>query len=173
MDNSNQAALWVHEIFYLNLRGVERSSIRVRRSVGQIFSGGHFDNFENKLPNEYLFCANKEYTEDYEDNPSNSAAILYMENSSLKFQLIRIKGFEMVGYNESIDLKSRDLDGAWGRAFGAPINWQIGFDYVMNVAIGGKKGDIRVDISVDGAPDGYKSGDAHLICNLRKKVVKQ
>lgn len=58
LDDINLAALYVHEAYYAKLREAgERSSIRVRRAIGMVFSGYQFPIWKSFLPQEYYFCS--------------------------------------------------------------------------------------------------------------------
>ena len=62
MDQTNQAALIVHEAYYKVLRyySSELSSLRTRRAVGLAFSGHKFETLSDKeLPKEYYICERK------------------------------------------------------------------------------------------------------------------
>lgn len=61
MDETNKAALFVHEAYYKSLRERgEASSIRVRRAVGLVFSGYTFPSLESLLPKSYYQCVEEE-----------------------------------------------------------------------------------------------------------------
>jgi hypothetical protein len=65
MDETNQAALILHEAFYYTLRDdqAEKTSIRTRRMIGNLFSIGLGDNISKYIPaTDYILCEGRSDT---------------------------------------------------------------------------------------------------------------
>jgi len=63
MDETNKAALYLHESLYAILRKLngDRTSVHTRRTVGLVFSGHNFMNFVSQLPAKYIDCSHQIY----------------------------------------------------------------------------------------------------------------
>jgi hypothetical protein len=71
MDKTNLAALYLHEAFYVYLRGYsvmttfdqykEPNSIRVRRAIGYVFSGHQFPSLNALLGKKYVRCVGNQF----------------------------------------------------------------------------------------------------------------
>lgn len=92
MDNTNLAALYLHEVFYAHLRGHnEQSSIRVRRTIGLIFGGHVFKPWNQYLPKSYYEC------EGYQDK-----IYVFMDKnqSGVTFAAANVDGRKVIGFPE-------------------------------------------------------------------------
>jgi|GEM_PF-2502866 len=97
MNTMNQAALILHEAFYSELRHLgEKNSIRVRRAIGYVASGGEFESLKNRITASRISC--------FGGNNSNgrrnlATAVHYVESGKNQVQPIfeRINGTPMVG----------------------------------------------------------------------------
>lgn len=75
MNATNKAALALHEVVYAHLRtySQENNSLRTRRIIGRIFSGGTFQLLAESLPEEYIEC---------ESNFASRYSRVYMASAS-------------------------------------------------------------------------------------------
>ncbi len=90
MDNLNLAALYLHEVFYAHLRRFnEQSSIRVRRTIGQIFSGHTFKKWDSFLPSTYYKC----------ENQANKVYI-YHDGHGITYAVSNVDGRKLIGSPE-------------------------------------------------------------------------
>lgn len=158
MDVKNKAALYLHEAFYLYMRGYssnlgfvgyrEPDSQRVRRAIGYVFSGGSFESLEGFIAGrDTVQCGGSDAGG---HNPSEF--ILYQDDSGeSRLLTIQLFGRPAVGFfpnvhesvmprdsiieNKSCNWDSRPLGmgpGSYGMAGSGPIDFQayywIGFD---------------------------------------------
>ena len=98
LDHVNEAALYVHEAFYLMLREMygEQNSVRVRRAVGFAFSGQKFMTAASLLSNPYLRCTGDVY------NKEISLTVIdvnrYKDNTSYQVVPEMVFGTPVIGY---------------------------------------------------------------------------
>jgi hypothetical protein len=61
MDVTNRVALALHEAFYKYLRdgSAETNSLRTRRAIGYVMSGGSFESYTDKYQQPYIECTNR------------------------------------------------------------------------------------------------------------------
>jgi hypothetical protein len=109
MDNTNKAALYLHEAFYVFLRGYsdlsifdqnhDTNSIRVRRAIGYVFGGNSFTSLDSLLPEKYLAC----HAQNSRPPTMPSTFYLYNDSQGNTFEVTtQLFGKRMIGLSTGI-----------------------------------------------------------------------
>lgn len=171
MDKTNEAALYIHEAYYAFLRssGKEKSSLRVRRTVGLSFSGHKFKTLESFLPKQYYECSSGAYP--------LSRVFVYTPDAGMcagtgvVFQVVNLGGMNALDFEEPDTCRQGTVDDVFNSVMPMqswrPFGSRIGFDYSVFVNIGGANGSKQATIELQGAPDQQASAKADLNCVLK------
>jgi hypothetical protein len=166
MDNTNLAALYLHEVFYAMLRSEEKSSIRVRRAIGLMASGYRFKPWESLLPREYYDC-----------NGRGARVFIYLTELHGNL-LATTTHLVRAGYREMIGVEDADggtLTNNLEDAFihteeWKPLNRIIGFDYSVRLSLYRENAIPKARVSLTSAPD--QSGPAEEFVVDCKKISR-
>lgn len=172
MDKTNIAALYVHEIIYAYLRrSIEKSSLRVRRAVGMAFAGHRFRSLESFLPNQYYECTDKV--------PAMNRVVVYVPETDncvgygAVLQVVEVAGLKMLDFESAKTCAGGSAEdlfngptplGGW-----LPLGSRVGFDYVVDVEVGGTNGAKQATLQLASAPDQTPSQKVTLTCRLQTK----
>lgn len=179
MDSTNIAALYLHEVFYAHLRPYEGSSIRARRTIGYIFAGNQFLDFDKLLPTDYISCVDDPSFADY----SLNKVLIFLTSDPkhgtvANLQLLRLNGLETIGYeNNWVHWDAQSLskvlyeDKSVISASGT-MGTETGFDYIYTYTIlfSSVDGKIEVYLQLSQAPDQSQS---QKLINLKCDIVKK
>lgn len=164
MDSVNVAYLYLHEAFYKILRGEllrnhysEKSSVRVRRTIGLVASGHQFTHWASFVPKQYYRCWNHK----------NDVYVFLDRNRSgqATFMPIVVDGRPMIGnYENSLyvnvdslgDLFQHD---SYVTMFTGTLGDLTGNDFFYRFFISGKSATIQLISS----PDQINSSKEHTI----------
>ena len=112
LDNTNKAALLIHEALYRNLRELgDSTSDRTRKTIGYLFSGMKFEWVLNGLPQEYLFCWSQ-------DREASFQFVVYPNENNHATALFLVYDGEIMLTKTTTDLNLAPF----ARAFGMPIS---------------------------------------------------
>lgn len=135
MNNTNLAALYLHEGYYRYLRGNnylylsyrETNSVRTRRAIGYVFAGNKFGSLEALIGKDYVHCEGRD------KSYSNQSEVYFYGEKDGVYQFIeaQIFGQPMIGF------------------FPDPLNYYIGLDEIL---VGGA-------CPYPNAPIGWGDGD--------------
>lgn len=150
MDNTNLAALYLHEIFYRYLRTYgERSSIRVRRSVGFVFEGNNFTPWMDFKQKNHYACRGQKSEAFVFQKLEDENIVTYIKITKANNRVLVGQGYELHLYYET-PLHSLFDD----RANSQSIFGEIGFDYNSSVELfRGGNDEAMARIRMDAAPD--------------------
>lgn len=168
MDNTNEAALYLHEALYVYLRGGDKSSLRVRRAIGLSFSGHEFKTLESFLPKEVYDC--------HDFSNSNRVFVYVPEkgfcaNEGVVFQIVTLDRMWAMDFAEPRICRLGILDDVFNGPF--PMeNWgtlgsRVGSDFFVNTRIGGFSGAKQMSIQLYSAPDRPVPSRVDLACELK------
>lgn len=153
MSNTQLSALYIHEAFYASIRThfdfSEKSSLRIRRSVGLIYSGFQFPSWEKFLPKEYYDCRDEK-----------NRALIYLQDSLdgkkiVYAHVIVADKRPMIGVEyPNSGIVVEDPESAGRVAFSwAPMNRAIGYDYTVMAKSFVENNEIKMRLQLISAPD--------------------
>lgn len=179
MDMTNQAALYLHEAFYANLRPWEKSSLRVRRVIGAIFSDFQFYDFDKALPFDFYECKGgvSRGQQAYENLTEVLVYAQPYESGKLlaSAQVVRLAGRPNIGY---ASIRGGRLIDPTDELFPAEYVWQhwenlndtFGYDFNYRLVVYKENGENKVKIQLLSAPDQKAPSKEYVLkCNLVNK----
>jgi hypothetical protein len=140
MDQTNQAALWVHEVFYHIMRKYgDSSSLRTRRVVGLLFTGYTFQSIESLLPEIYYVCTGKN---DTFSNPK-SRFYLFLSSTGATQEINVIP--DLIEERHALDFRASDtasgigvgsygVSGGFSKTFGSS---DVNYDHIVQYTFQG------------------------------------
>lgn len=172
MNTTNVAALYLHEALYKQLRQTgERSSLRVRRAVGLGFSGHKFRSLESLLPAQFYDCWGLEggVHRIFVYVPEKG----FCANEGVVYQVVTLSGMQKMDFTDSESgcIKTPRVEDVFASQFpwtsAHSFGRTTGFDYAVQLEIGGPLFRQGARIKLSSAPDGQPSVAGQLTCTLK------
>lgn len=184
MDNTNKAALYLHEAFYKILRRFsdEPTSIRVRRAVGYVMSGKTFTSIFSNLPHDGIYCMSP--------NENTFIRIYPLKSGQFAMTAERIGSVPLMGYSapsSTAIFEAKSIDELYANYFSDDVPkkfksdtvildlqerpWQSPTDYDLKyrLSIFNKDGKRLIGVTLLNSPGHMHEGETGVVsCHLYK-----
>lgn len=170
MDNTNKAALYLHEALYAVLREFgEKNSLRTRRAVGIAMSGGEFKSLETFIKGPRIVCRSAKLGD---PNPTEIYFVTIPEGAGVTAIPTQVNGMLVTGFSQvasytpiTIEEFAKRMKNGFSASFGNGYS-KVDFDLSGIIKFHNKR---PAEMTLLGSTNGITTGTSQsLLCDWEK-----